>query len=173
MTFEIEVNGRVRRVSIEKAGAAAGRFRVALDSQATIVDALRVGEYGVSLVFPDAAHESGEVQLAPGSTPGELLANLGGRTIRLVVNGWRHGRAAGEAAVGAHGEQRVAAPMPGRVVRVLVAEGDAVDVRQPLVVVEAMKMENELRSPRAGRVTHVAIAAGASVDAGAVLVVIE
>jgi biotin carboxyl carrier protein len=57
--------------------------------------------------------------------------------------------------------------------RVLVAAGDRVDARQPLVVVEAMKMENELRSPKAGRVKNVAVSAGMSVEAGRVLVVVE
>jgi biotin carboxyl carrier protein len=65
------------------------------------------------------------------------------------------------------------APMPGRVVRVLVAPGDEVAARQGLVVVEAMKMENELGSPKAGRVKDVQVSAGQSVDAGRVLVVIE
>ena len=63
--------------------------------------------------------------------------------------------------------------MPGRVVRVLVAAGDQVTARQPVIVVEAMKMENELRSPKAGRVKDVAVAPGMSVEAGRVLVVIE
>jgi biotin carboxyl carrier protein len=62
--------------------------------------------------------------------------------------------------------------MPGRVVRVLVGPGDEVAVRQPLVVVEAMKMENELRSPKAGIVKEVTVSAGMSVDAGRVLVTI-
>ena len=62
------------------------------------------------------------------------------------------------------------APMPGRVVRVLVKPGDTVAARQGLVVVEAMKMENELRSPRAGRVKEVAVAEGESVEAGRLLV---
>ena len=63
--------------------------------------------------------------------------------------------------------------MPGRVVRILVAPGDQVADRQPVIVVEAMKMENELRSPKAGRVKHVAVAPGMSVDGGRVLIVIE
>jgi biotin carboxyl carrier protein len=63
--------------------------------------------------------------------------------------------------------------MPGRVVRVLVNPGDEVVARQSVVVVEAMKMENELRSPKAGRVKNVQVAAGTSVEAGRVLVVIE
>ncbi len=63
--------------------------------------------------------------------------------------------------------------MPGRVVRVLVAVGDEVAHRQGLVVVEAMKMENELGAPRAGRVTEIAVAEGVSVEAGRLLSVIE
>jgi len=63
--------------------------------------------------------------------------------------------------------------MPGKVVRVLVAAGDQVDVRQGVVVVEAMKMENELRAPRAGVVREVAVQEGASVEAGTTLVIIE
>jgi biotin carboxyl carrier protein len=69
--------------------------------------------------------------------------------------------------------QKVTAPMPGRVVRVLVGPGDEIAVRQPVVVVEAMKMENELRSPKAGRVKEVPVSAGMSVEAGRTLVVIE
>jgi biotin carboxyl carrier protein len=63
--------------------------------------------------------------------------------------------------------------MPGRVVRVLVSAGDTVAARDAVVVVEAMKMENELRALKAGRVKTVAVEAGASVEAGRVLVVIE
>jgi biotin carboxyl carrier protein len=67
----------------------------------------------------------------------------------------------------------VLAPMAGRIARVLVKAGDAVTARQGLVVVEAMKMENELRAPRAGIVTDVRAAEGALVEANAVLVIIE
>jgi biotin carboxyl carrier protein len=62
--------------------------------------------------------------------------------------------------------------MPGRVVRVLVRPGETVRARQPLVVIEAMKMENELVSPRDGQVTEVHVADGVSVDAGRLLVVV-
>jgi biotin carboxyl carrier protein len=71
------------------------------------------------------------------------------------------------------GEQRISAPMPGRVVRVCVRPGDAVTAGQPLVVVEAMKMENALAALRDGRVREVTVAEGASVDAGRLLVLIE
>jgi biotin carboxyl carrier protein len=63
--------------------------------------------------------------------------------------------------------------MPGKVVRVLVKAGDAVRARQPVVVVEAMKMENELRADRDGTVTEIHAREGTSVDAGALLIVIQ
>jgi biotin carboxyl carrier protein len=138
-----------------------------------LVEARRVGAYGLSLLFPDAAHASATLAVVPGASQGELLAYLGGRIAPIAVNARRTGRAAADAAGPAHGEQRVAAPMPGRVVRVLVAAGDQVEARQPVVVVEAMKMENELRSPKSGRVKTVTVAAGTSVEAGRVLVVID
>lgn len=72
-----------------------------------------------------------------------------------------------------HGQQKISAPMPGKIVRVLVAEGDAVEPGQGVVVVEAMKMQNEMKAARAGRVTQVSTAAGATVSAGEVLVTIE
>jgi biotin carboxyl carrier protein len=71
------------------------------------------------------------------------------------------------------GPENIAAVMPGRVVRVLVSEGDEVEAGQGLVVVEAMKMENEITSPRAGRVASVSVDAGRPVEAGATLIVIE
>jgi biotin carboxyl carrier protein len=159
-------------VSIERA-AGPDRFRVTVDGETSLVDVQRTSEYGLSLLFPEAGHAGVRVSLAPGAAPGELMAYLGGRTAAVIINGRRTGRAAADTGAGAHGEQKVIAPMPGRVVRLLVAAGDNVEARQPVVVVEAMKMENELRSPKAGRVKDVTVSPGASVEAGRVLVIIE
>jgi biotin carboxyl carrier protein len=74
---------------------------------------------------------------------------------------------------GAEGRLNVAAPMPGKVVRLLVAEGDTVEAGQGLLVVEAMKMQNELKAAKAGRVVTLAARQGATVAAGEVLAVIE
>jgi len=74
---------------------------------------------------------------------------------------------------GGEGRLNVAAPMPGKVVRLLVAEGDSVTAGQGLLVVEAMKMQNEMKAPKAGRVVTLAARQGATVAAGEVLAVIE
>ena len=68
------------------------------------------------------------------------------------------------------GPRSIVSPMPGRIVKVLVREGDVVAAQQGLVVVEAMKMENELRAPRAGQISAVKVVEGMSVEAKAVLV---
>ncbi|MFO0618122.1 MAG: biotin/lipoyl-containing protein [Polyangiaceae bacterium] len=74
---------------------------------------------------------------------------------------------------GRGGDGTVKSPMPGRVVRVLVAEGDEVHAGQPVVVVEAMKMENELAATTAGKVAKILVAQGATVEGGAPLVEIS
>jgi biotin carboxyl carrier protein len=170
MTFDIEINGRARTISVER--AAAGRYRVIVDGDAHVVDAARIGSFGLSLLM-DGGGLSREVQISPGSAPGEMLMRLDGLSATALVDGRRSGRASADGGTHARGEQAVVAPMPGRVVRLLVSRGDDVAARQGVVVVEAMKMENELRSPKAGRVKEVTVAAGASVEAGRVLVVIE
>jgi biotin carboxyl carrier protein len=82
---------------------------------------------------------------------------------------WRRGGGAAQL----EGAQRITAPMPGKVVRVLVSEGQAVEAGQGLIVVEAMKMQNEIKSPKAGSVGKVSAAEGQTVAAGQPLLVIE
>jgi hypothetical protein len=83
LTFEIEINGTARTVSVERAGAA-GRFRVSIDGEPAIVDAERVGEFGMSLLFPGTRRGAAAVQLAPGAAHGELIAHMAGRTVPVT-----------------------------------------------------------------------------------------
>jgi len=171
MTFEVEVAGRVRRVSIEPLGSAdasGGHFRVTVDDEVIELDA-RPTDLGLSFVTGDQAVLDAAITGLPG---GEWLVQFPHVMLRAVVDGRRYRRAGSDEA-GSTGAQRLVAPMPGRVVRVLVKPGDEVSARQGLVVVEAMKMENELTAVRAGRVTEVAVSEGVSVEAGRLLVVVE
>ncbi len=170
MNFEIDVDGIARTVTVEPDGP--GRYRVVVDGEAHDVLAERAGEFGLLLGVGDPSNVSRELQIAPGAVRGELLVALGGRTVPVIVNGRTRRRGAPDE-TGRAGLQPVVAPMPGRVVRVLVSPGDDVAARQGVVVVEAMKMENELRSPKAGKVKEVNVTPGTSVEAGRVLVVIE
>ena len=121
------------------------------------------------------AQQPARSSLGEGGTAGDFDVHLDGLTIPVQIRpAGSFGRQKKDGpAAHAVGPQRIIAPMPGKVVRVLVKPGDDVKARQGLVVVEAMKMENELRAARDGRVRDVAVAEGQSVDAGAVLLVVE
>jgi biotin carboxyl carrier protein len=101
-----------------------------------------------------------------------LIVTAGGRRFHVEVIDPRRWNGRSRSASGG-ARQNVTAPMPGKVVRLLAAEGDAVEEGQGLVVVEAMKMQNELKAPRAGRLVRLAAQAGAAVRAGEVLATVE
>ena len=172
MDVQIEVNGRLRAVSVEPDE---GAFRVVIDGVERRIDAAAVDASTFSLIcLSDGRRTSHEVGLSETGLPGEIAVHMpaGVASVRVLTGlASRFGRGGG--AVQAAGTQQVLAPMPGKVVKVLVAAGDEVKARQGLVVVEAMKMENELRSPKDGRVAEVLVAEGASVEAGRLLVVVE
>jgi biotin carboxyl carrier protein len=195
VTFELEVGGRTRHVE------ARGR-EIFLDEQPIDMDAARVGHAWSLLIGPAEAgpHDpavgagfvgSPKLRRSEGcSRPmrsyevavvehaaGGLTVHVNGRPVAVrasqVGHGGRRTRRGARIEGPRHGPQRVVAPMPGRIAKVLVKAGDVVAARQGLVVVEAMKMENELRSPQAGTVTEVRAVEGALVEANAVLVVVE
>jgi biotin carboxyl carrier protein len=101
---------------------------------------------------------------------GEVAVN--GRVFHVDVFDPRELRGR-RSATDSSGPQSVIAPMPGRVIRVLVESGQEVAAGEGLIVVEAMKMQNEMKAPRAGRVAAIKTVAGATVSAGDVLLVIE
>ena len=172
MELQIEVNGRVRSVVVEPHE---GAFRVVVDGRERLVDAAAVDAHTYSLICLTGANQSIQAGLAEEGLPGELAVHManGVATVRVLAGGAsRFGRGSAGPA-DADGAKAVRAPMPGKIVKVLVKAGDEVRARQGLVVVEAMKMENELRSPKDGRVTDVQVTEGVSVEAGRILVVVE
>ncbi len=102
----------------------------------------------------------------------ELAVDVAGRRYLVAVRDPRSYRKKSRAGAG-EGRQNVVSPMPGKVIRVLVSDGDSVEEGQGLVVVEAMKMQNEMKSPKAGRVVQLRAKDGDTVAAGDVLVSIE
>jgi biotin carboxyl carrier protein len=97
---------------------------------------------------------------------------VNGHRFEVEIDDPRSWRRAG-ASAGAHAQASITAPMPGKVVRILAAAGEDVKAGQGIVVVEAMKMQNEMKAPRAGRVIAIAVRENDSVNAGAVLATIE
>lgn len=139
-------------------------FRYRFESQEERLAEVRRVEPGVYLALAEGA--SYEVKADAGSV------SIAGHTFSVEILDPRRWRRAGASSRG-EGRQNIAAPMPGKVVRVLVAEGDQVEAGQGLVVVEAMKMQNEIKATRSGRVVALTAAAGSTVNAGDILVAIE
>ena len=168
MRCEIEAGGRLWHVTISRAGDG---FAVSVEGRLHQVDAAPIDEHTLSLIV-DKVWQWDTV-ITP-ETGGGLVVLTGAVPVTVRLNGRRGGRHGGAAArSGLSGPLRIAAPMPGKVVRILVKAGDAVRARQPVVVVEAMKMENELRADRDGTVAEIHIREGMSVEAGALLIVIQ
>jgi biotin carboxyl carrier protein len=162
--FDATVDGRTLRVEVRGKD---GRYTVTIDGRPLEVDLFDGGRDFVSLLIAGRSHEAGLEKHASGFT---VVLTDDVVVVELAD------AALGEGPVLkrlASGPVRVAAPMPGRVLRVQVSPGDEVAAGQGLVVVEAMKMENELRATRAGRVVEVVVREGQAVETGALLVVLE
>ena len=182
MTFEIEVGDRMRSVEVHGSEAFLDGRRFHVDvAWAGHVRSLILGPVDLVNDDPGGPTRSYEVSVVE-RTAGDLTVYVNGYPVSVRPSpsgdarqgfGGRARRAGRRADVVSVAARRVLAPMPGRIAKVLVKVGDVVAVRQGLVVVEAMKMENELRSPSAGTVTEVPAVAGALVKANAVLVVID
>jgi biotin carboxyl carrier protein len=165
MRYEVEIGGRTRVVDVQRMDPG---FVVSMDGQESRVDVERVDAHTLSVLIGTSSHE---LLLATDPVSGQIRVAIGAVSIPAALNGRRRwGRK--DAGSGASGPERVVAPMPGKVVRVLAKPGDGVQPRQAVVVIEAMKMENELRASRAGVVSELTVQEGQSVEAGALLMVI-
>ena len=178
MQYDVAVNGRIRTVVVTRSG---GDFLVTVDGRARRVNAVRIDAQTLSLVVGEPLEDAGdaggagrsyEVAVAADSAASQVV-QIGATTLVVALEGRLRSERLPSDGAGGSAEQRIVAPMSGTVVRVLVAKGEAVRSRQPVVVVEAMKMENELRASRDGTVVDVWAREGLSVDAGALLVLIQ
>jgi biotin carboxyl carrier protein len=167
MRYELEVGGRRRQVVVVRTGDS---FAVTVDGHTHHVDVARIGAHTLSLILDSVWPADASITGDRGG--GQLTVHVAGMAVRVVLNRRRRYGRKDDGGAGL-GPQRLMAPMPGKVVRVPVAVGDIVRARQPVMVVEAMKMENELRASRDGTVAEIHAREGMSVEAGALLVVIQ
>lgn len=165
MTLHVTVGGRRRAVDVHREG---DRFLVSVDGRQHAVDVKVINGVWSMLIAPA---RSFEVAFSA-STDGAVIVHVDGVPVEVSISQTLRAGAAGSSTVDG-GPQRVTAPMPGKVIKLLVKPGDNVQARQGLIVVEAMKMENELRARAAGTVSEVRVAEGTSVEAGAILVILE
>jgi biotin carboxyl carrier protein len=163
MKITAQAGAQTHEIEVERSN---GTFVVTIDGVRREVDVRRLESDFYSLVSEDRSYE---VSVEARGDAYHVRHGAAEMVVRLSdpARGARAGFAA------ASGPERVVTAMPGKVVRVLVDLGDRVEPGQGLVVVEAMKMENEIAATRAGRVSSIAVRPNDTVEGGAVLAVIE
>lgn len=162
MKRDVLVNGLPAQLHIE-----ADRLRYDRDGERSVLADFEIRETEPGTHWVRLGARSYRVTLG---AKGEVAVN--GRVLHMEVFDPRDLRATARGAA-KDGRQEILSPMPGKVIRVLAEVGDTVEAGQGLVVVEAMKMQNEMKAPKSGKVTEVRARAEATVAAGDVLLVIE
>ena len=167
--YIIDLGQKQSSVSVESRDS---RYTVLVDGESLELDARQLGDAEFHLLSGNRSHNV----LVEGSGA-EMIVHLDGVAVPVrLLDERQAARMAATASVpgrGADGAVAVKAPMPGQVVKCLVAEGDTVSAGQGIIVVEAMKMENELRSPVDGSIKKILVDEGINVEAGEVLVLVE
>ena len=173
MKLQVRIGALARQIEIQRTGP--NQFAVSSEDRGgndmkitdTKVDAVEVAPNTYSILVDGRAFEAVVMRAAEG-----VQVRCGGQEFHAIVSdprAWRHGRGT---LFGSEGKQQITAPMPGKVIRILVSAGEKVEADRGLVVVEAMKMQNEIRAPKAGTIERIFIREGDAVAAGEPLVTI-
>jgi len=167
MAFNAKLGDQSYTIEIEEMGKSL--YRVSVDGNEFLVDGKKTGRTNYSLIVDNRSFEI-EVDHAED----EYRVLVDGRNYHVNLVDERRVRiGGGQSEIQLQGRQKVSVPMPGKVIAVLVSEGDSIEKGQGLVIVEAMKMENEVRSPIAGEVKEIKVKTGDAVEGGAVLLIVE
>jgi len=164
MTYQIQVDGKNYRLELKRVD---GRWESRLDGRDIPLDAMLARRDVLSIIIGGKAYEIKRERTAT-----EMHLWVGPRRYDVQLRDPRSLRGRASADDG-KGPRKLIAPMPGKVVRVLLKEQSQVEAGQGVVVVEAMKMQNEIKSPKSGVVRKIVASEGAAVNAGDVLAVVE
>jgi biotin carboxyl carrier protein len=164
MLYDISIDGKNYRLELNRAGE---RWLCRLDGREMEIDAVLARPAVLSLRIGNRAYEVKSERIA-----NDLYLSVGSTRFAAEVRDPRSLRGRSRTQDD-RGPRKIVAPMPGKVVRLLVREGDEVESGAGLAVVEAMKMQNEIKSPKKGTVQKILVGEGAAVNAGDVLLIVE
>jgi len=165
MTYEISIDGKSYRLDLNKED---GRWKCALDGEPVEVDAVIARPNVMSVIIGGQAFEVKRERTAT-----DMHFWVKSARFAVDVRDPRSLRSRRAKGGGVEGPQKLLAPMPGKIVRIISAAGTEVEAGHGVLVIEAMKMQNELKSPKKGTVKQILVAEGASVAAGEVLAIVE
>jgi acetyl/propionyl-CoA carboxylase alpha subunit len=164
MLYDVTIDGKNYRLELSRAD---GRWSCRLEGRQVEVEAVLARPDVLSLRIGNLAYEIKSERVA-----NDLYLWVGDTGFTVEVRDPRSLRDRSRAADD-HGPRKITAPMPGKVLRLLVQEGEDVEAGAGVAVVEAMKMQNEIKSPKKGTIQKLLVSAGAAVNAGDVLAIVE
>jgi biotin carboxyl carrier protein len=164
MTYDIAIDGKHYRLDLNRAD---GRWSCLVDGREVEVDAVLARRDVLSLRIGNQAYEVKCERVAS-----DMHLWVGSARFAAEVRDPRSLRGRVRA-VDEHGPKKLTAPMPGKIVRVLVSQGAEVEAGAGVLVVEAMKMQNEIKSPKKGTIQKILVSEGAAVNVGDVLAIVE
>lgn len=173
MTYEITItdgSGRATNHRVELRRSPQGELECRIDGKTFTCDSAHPEPDVLSLLVGGRSYEVRRDGQAENS---DLSVVVAGRRFTAEVSDPRSLRGRKAKAGATDGPRKIVAPMPGKVVRILAGEGTRVEAGQGVIVIEAMKMQNELKSPKAGKVKKIMAAEGAAVTAGDALAIVE
>src|SRR5439155_20692408 len=168
MIYQVNVDGHEYSIEIKRSPKDANVWVGEVNGKALEVNAVQVAQGVLSTLIEGRTYELRRDSSASGNH-----LSLNGKTFRCEVREPRALRGRRSAGDYAEGPKRITAPMPGKVIRVVAPAGTPVEAGQGVIVIEAMKMQNELKSPKKGRVQKIVAGEGTAVNAGDTLAIIE
>ena len=168
MIYQVNIDGREYSVEIKRSPQDANVWVGKIDGTELELNATQIAEGLLSIIIEGRTYEIRRDLSASGDR-----LYLNGRAFQFEVRDPRALRGRRSAGDYAEGPKRITAPMPGKVIRVVAAAGTLVEAGQGVIVIEAMKMQNELKSPKKGKVQKIVASEGAAVNAGDTLAIIE
>ena len=166
MKYEVLIDGHSHQVELERADKG---YQCTVDGEPFALDVVMTARDVLSIIH-DGRHYEAKREY---SLLGETHIIIGSERFAAEVRDPRSLRSRRAAAGVEAGPARIIAPMPGKIVRLIAAEGDEVEAGQGLVVVEAMKMQNEIKATKKGKLTKIAVKEGSAVNAGDLLAIVE
>jgi biotin carboxyl carrier protein len=165
MIYEVTIGGRTHKVELARAGTS---WHCKLDGRELPLDVASLQNGVLSILVDGKSYE-----VKQETTPTETNIVIGSERFHAVVRDPRSLRSRRSAGSAEEGIKKITSPMPGKVVRILAPAGTTVENGQGVLVIEAMKMQNEMKSPKKGTIKKISASVGDAVEAGQVLAEIE
>jgi biotin carboxyl carrier protein len=168
MRYEVVHGGEVHQVEVHEIGP--HTYDLTVDDGETVrIDAFKTPRTVYSILIGARQYEGSVDEREDGT----LDVHVGTSAFDFTAVDERRKLLGGAGVAAASGTQQINAQMPGKVVKLLVSEGEMVEADQGLLIIEAMKMENEIKSPMAGIVSEIAVREGDAVETGALMIVVD